>query len=604
MNLLYDIFSWKSIHSKQFWHRRAEITAREYLVFGAYSIYNGTITDNVGLDEEYSMKKKFIMAIVLIICLLCSTACGGQAGGVSDTGGNPYPGTPETDMVTVDIQTEPLALNSMATSDSVTGIILRMSMVGLMKLDGQGNAVPGAAESVEVSDDKKTYTFHLRKDMQWSSGEPVTAQDFVFAWTTMLDPQTAAPDAYVLWENIVNAQDIYEGKKPADALGAVALDDYTLQVELLDPIPYALDLFAQSNLLPINQKAYEAIGGNLYGTDADKLVTNGAYRVVEWVHDSYVLMEKNDNYYDADNIKVPKVKYVMLGDENSRINAFKSGQLDMFDIFGEQIALLGKESEKIVNAYYDNTVFCFQFNQNRSATANPKISRALTMAIDIQSLCDNVFQDGSLPADGMTPPSIPGADGESFAEARGSLMAYDPEEAKKLFEEGLKELGTDAKSLKLTYTAENSSIGKLQAEYFQQQWEKNLGLKVEVELMDWAALLQVQQNGQFDFTFSGWNSGMEDPIGYLNTFVSDNNNNVGSYADPAYDALIVQAKQESDPLKRQEYLIQAEQMLADSGAVLPLYFTRIVYASSAKVTGVVCTSFQKYDFTAGAEIVK
>lgn len=548
------------------------------------------------------MKK--ILLILLTFCLLCTTACSNQQGGASGTSENPYRGTPEPDMVTVDLQTEPLALNSMATVDSVTGTILHMSMTGLMRLDATGHPVVGVAEKVDVSDDKKTYTFHLRKDARWTNGEPVTAHDFLFAWSTMLNPQTASSGAYIVCENIVNAQEVYDGTKPIDALGVKVTDDYTLTVEFINPIPYALVLLAQPDFLPINQKAYESIGADAYGTDVDKLITNGAYRITEWVHDSHVLMQKNDAYFDAQNIKVPKVKYVMLGDENARINAFKSGQLDLFDLFGEQITMLSGEGSGIINTYFNNAVFCFQFNQGRELTSNAKICQALTMAIDTKSLCDNVFQDGSVPADGMTPPSVSGANNKSFAQARGSLFGYDLAKAKQLFEEGLQELNMDASSLKLIFTTENSAISKLQAEYFQQQWEQNLGLRVELELMEWAALVQAQQNGDFDLTFSGWNGGMDDALGYLNTFCSDNNNNFGAYNTPAYDALIEQAAQEANPVTRQAALIEAEKMLVESGAVLPLYYTRIVYASSAKVKGVACTAYQKYDFTCGAEIVK
>lgn len=549
------------------------------------------------------MLKKKLIATLMVLCLISTCACSSPQGGTAVLS-NPYKGTPEADMVTVDLQTEPPVLNSMLSTDSVAVTILRMSMTGLMRLDGQGQPIEGLAEKVDISEDKKTYTFHLRKDAKWSNGDPVTANDFLFAWNNILDPNTGAPNVYSLCDSILNAKEVYDGTKTPDALGAKASDDYTLTVELIDPFPYALELFAQTDFLPVNQKAYESIGADVYGTDADKIVTNGAYNIAEWTHDSHVLMEKNENYFAADSIKVPKVKYVMLGDENTRINAFKSGQLDMFDIFGQQISLLSAEGDGIVSSYYDNTVFCFQFNQKRQTMANAKICQALTMAIDTKSLCDDVFQDGSIPADGIVPPEISGAGEESYSKARGSLFSYDAKKAKQLFEEGLKELNTDAAALNLTYTANNSSIGKLQGEYFQQQWEQNLGLKVELELMDWAALLQAQQNGDFDFTFSGWNGGTDDPLNYLNTFAADNSSNVGAYNDPAYDELMLKAKKEADAVKRQELMVEAEKMLIDSGAALPLYYTKIVYASSAKVKGVVCTGYQKYDFTAGAEIVK
>lgn len=549
-------------------------------------------------------KNKIYLMIALLLSTLTLSACANKKSNTQSTAENPYKGTSESDMVTVDIQTEPLTLNSMLSGDSVTMTVLQMGMTGLMKLDGDGKPMQGIAEKVDISDDKKTYTFSLRKDATWSNGDPVTAKDFIFAWTETLKPETAALGAYLLCENIVNAQAIYDGTMTSDMLGVKSIDDYTLTVELIDPIPYALELFAQTTFFPVNQKAYEDVGADNYGTDADKIVTNGAYNISEWVHDSYVLMEKNNTYFNADNIHVPKVKYVMLADENARINAFKSGQLDMFDIFGPQIALLNKEGNDIVNSYYDNTVYTLQFNKGRSVTANAKITQALAMAIDTKSLCDDVFQDGSVPAEGMVPPTISGTDNKSFAESRGDLIGYDKEQAKKLLEEGLKELKMDKDSLNLTYTANNSSIGKLQAEYFQQQWEQNLGIKIKLELMDWSPLLETLSNGDFDFTINGWNGGADDPLGYLAVYASSNENNYGKYESGPYDELMLLAKQEKDQNKRQEYLIKAEKMLIDDGVSLPLYNTRIVYASSAKVKDVACVGYQKYDFTDGAKIVK
>lgn len=548
-------------------------------------------------------KNKIWLVVTLLVLTLIVSACTNNESAVQNTGGNPYKGTPESDMVTVDLQGEPLTLNSILNSDSVTMNILQMSMTGLMKLNAEGKPVPGIAEKIDVSDDKKTYTFHLRKDAVWSNGEPVMAKDFIFAWNEMLKPETAAAGTYLLNENILNAKEIYNGTMNADMLGVKSVDDYTLTVELIDPIPYALELFAQTTFFPINQKAYEDIGADNYGTDADKIVTNGAYIISEWVHDSHVLMTKNDSYFNADTIHVPKVKYVMLADENARINAFKSGQLDMFDIFGPQIALLEKEGSDIVQSYYDNTVYTLQFNKERGITSNAKICQALAMSIDAKSLCDNIFQDGSVPAGGMVPPTISGANDKLFAEERGDLVTYNKEQAKKLFDEGLEELQMDKESLNLTYTANYSSIGKLQAEYFQQQWKQNLGIDVKLELMDWSPLLETLENGNFDFTINGWNAGADDALGYLDVFASENDNNYGKYKSVQYDELMAQAKKEIDENKRQQYLIEAENMLVNDGVSLALYNTCIVYASSSKVKDVACVGYQKYDFTAGAKIV-
>lgn len=534
-------------------------------------------------------------AILLAAVLITSMGCGtGGAGGR-------YRGTPGDQRITVNLPSSPPELNSMLSSDAVSGDILRQCMSGLFKLDQNDAPHPDLAERWEVDSDGRVYTLHLRKDVKWSDGSPVTAADFVFAWTWVMDPANAAPLAFLLYENIENGAAFYEGKTDAGALGVQALDEHTLQVTLEQAIPYALTLFASFTYLPMNQKAFEGIGVDGYGKSPDTLVTNGPYRLTEWTHDSDILLTKDPAHYAAGEIFIPELRFTMISDTNAALNAFQAGEIDTTNITGEQMRAFEQAQSGAAHTYYDNGTWFLRFNTQSELLSNGKIRQALGMAIDAQQLCDNVLKDGSVPADGVVPPRISGADG-FYAQARGTVYTPDIGQAKELWAQGLSELGLDPATVTLRYLADDTTYAKMQAEYFQAQWKSNLGLEVRVDTMPFKARLAATKSGDFDIVFGGWSPDYNDPMTYLGLFTSGSSNNSGKYASTEYDALIAQAMSERDEGKRQKLLIQAETLLLADAAIAPLYFSCVPYAVSEKVTGMTRTGFQEYDFCDGAKI--
>ena len=277
------------------------------------------------------MKMKKLAALLLAATMTVSlAACGGGDKEQGSTAS--YPGTKDENMVTVDLRAEPPELNSLLTTDVASGDILRMTMAGLTKLDQNDQPQPDLAESWEISEDKTTYTLKLRQDAKWTNGEPVTANDFVYAWRLVCSQETASPYGFIVFDNLVNGNEVFSGELAPEELGVKALDDYTLEVKFENPIPYALHLFSFSTYYPVNQKAYEEIGAAAYAKDADKIVTNGAYVIEDWVHDDHVTLAKNPDYYNADDIAIEKVKYLMMKDTNTRMNAFKAGEVDAIDL--------------------------------------------------------------------------------------------------------------------------------------------------------------------------------------------------------------------------------------------------------------------------------
>lgn len=557
------------------------------------------------------MKMKKILALALAGAMVLSLAgCGStpsdskKEGSSSKKTGMSYPGTKDKDMVTVDIRAEPPELNTIKTTDVASKDILTQVISGLYKLDADDKPVPALAKETKVSEDGRTYTMKLREDSKWSNGDPVTAHDFVYAWQRICNKEEAAVYGFIVYDNLVNGKEVYDGTKDPSELGVKALDDYTLEVTFVNPIPYALSLFAFANYFPMDQKAYEKIGPDKYAKDADKIVTNGPYKIEEWVHDDHITLAKNDEWYDADKIQIPKLKYLMMKDTNARMNAFKAGEVDSFNLTGEQMDQAKKDNITI-KSYIDNSNWYLQYNTQKKELSNPKIRQAIGMSIDAKQLCDNVLKNGSIPATGLVPKGINGANNTDYTDAVGTITVFDKAKAKKLFEEGLSEAGMDAKGYKISLVVDDTSFAQKTATFFQDQIKQALGITVDIKPMPFKARLAAMQSGDFDIVYAGWSPDYNDAMTYLDMFTSGNGNNYGKYSSPEYDKLVSDATKESDPQKRQDMLVKAEKLLVGQDApVYPIYFSKNSYALSDKVEGMVRSGFQEYDFTNGAKIAK
>lgn len=530
--------------------------------------------------------------------------------GTTDKKSN-YPGTPDADMVTVDLRADVPDMNPTTTSDVASADILRMTTAGLYKLDENDQPVPDLAEKTTVSEDGLTYTFKLRKDAKWNNGDPVTAHDFVYAWTIAMKKETASVYGFILYNNIKNGDKFFAGECKEEDLGCKALDDYTLEVTFNTPLAYALNLFAFQSYLPVNQKIYEAAGKNadgtsMYNKDVDTMAYNGPYYISEWVHDDHITLTKNEDFYDADSIKIQKINYLMMTDANTRLNAFQAGQVDCINVNAEQVKQLQTMNEPVYS-YTDNGSWYFQYNlKGNKILSNAKVRMALGNAIDPKAYVENVVANGSVVANGLVPTSINGANNGKYVDGREDLLDHDTAGAKALFDEGLKELGMTVDEIgTLEYVCDDQSGARKEAEYFQSQWEKVLGINVEIKPMAFKARLSVMETGDFDIVFAGWSPDYNDAMTFLDMFMIGNGNNYGKYEGKEYNDLMKQAMNEVDAAKRQEIMQQAETILIKEDCVVyPLYFSVVNYAKSNKISGMTRTGFQEFDFCDGAEIVK
>ena len=563
------------------------------------------------------MKMKKILAMALASAMVLSLgACGNSGSGSTsgsdssagsdgtETASTAFAGTADEDTYVVDLRAEPPELNSILTTDVASGDILREVMVGLYRLDANDTPVPDLAETTEVSDDGCTYTMTLRQDAKWSNGEPVTANDFVFSYQTICSKEAASSYAFIVYDNLLNGNEVYEGTKDPSELGVKALDDYTLQVTFENPIPYAEHLFSFASYYPMNQKAYEEIGADVYGDDADKIVTNGPYTISEWTHNDHITLTQNPDFYDPDRCAVGTIKYLMMNDANTQRSTVSRAAKLTVSTFPETRshrlrALVLKSIAMLTTA-----TGYIQFNTQKSDKGldNANIRLGLGMAIDSQSLCDNILKDGSVPATGLVPTTIAGANGEKYRDAAGDIVGYDPDAAKEAFEKGLQETGLSADDLKLTFLCDDQSNAQKTAEFFQAQWKEVLGIDVEIVPQPFKSRLDSMDSGDFDMVYAGWSPDYNDPMTFLDMFTTTNGNNYGKYSNTQYDELIANAMKEADVVARQDMLIQAETLVTKTdAAVYPIYFSAVSYATSDKVQNMTRTGFQEFDFTDAAD---
>lgn len=533
--------------------------------------------------------KKRILALLLATTISVSMVLSG----CTKAAGSAYPGTSEKGAVTANIQTEPPKLNSIITTDTVSMNVLRHCMVGLTTLDKQDKPVKGVAKDWTISDDKLTYTFMLRDDFKWSNGEPVTAKDFEFAFKRLVDPTTAAPYSSLAW-CIVNGRDITNGEKDVSELGVKVIDDHKLEVTLNQPTPYFLAMMAFVVFYPVNEKAYNEFGGSdgtEYATEADKIATNGAYNLDEWTHTSEIVLTKNADYPMAKDIKIDKINFKMINDPNTALNSFKSNEIDLIEVTGDQSTQLRNEGME-VGSFDDGGSWYFEFNLNDSILKNEKVRKALTYSIDSETFIKNVVKDSSIPAQQFTTRVINGFEKKFYEEVGPQFKDNDEETAKKLLDEASKELGIEIADMKLSFVTGDTPSAKKYAAYFQEQWKTKLGLEVNVEPLPHKARLARMENKDFQIVLGGWGPDYNDPMTFLDMFETGNGNNHSSYSDPEYDALLEKVRVETDNKTRFGYLMDLEKKLMDDMPVGPVYFRAKDYIVSGKLEGVVKTAFQ------------
>ncbi len=439
---------------------------------------------------------------------------------------------------------------------------------GLVIGDLNGHPVPGVAESWD-NKDFKVWTFHIRKDAKWSDGSPVTAQDFVYSWQRLADPKTASPYAsYLQYGHVANVDEIIAGKKPATDLGVKAIDDKTFEVILSEPVPYFYKLLVHPSVSPVPKAAIEKYGEKW--TQPANIVTNGAYKLKDWVVNERIVLERNTNYWDNAKTVINQVTYLPISSEVTDVNRYRSGEIDMTynNMPIELFQKLKKEIPKEVHVDPYLCTYYYEINNQKAPFTDVRVRTALKLALDRDIIVNKVKNQGDLPAYSYTPPYT---DGMKLVEPEWFKWSQEKrnEEAKKL----LAEAGYTAdKPLTFNLLYNTSDLHKKLAIAVASIWKKNLGANVKLENQEWKTFLDSRHQGTFDVARAGWCADYNEPTSFLNTMLSDSSNNTAHYKSPAFDKIIGDTLQVTDEAKRAELYAQSEQQLDKDSAIVPVYY--------------------------------
>jgi oligopeptide transport system substrate-binding protein len=504
------------------------------------------------------IKLSSFLAMILAGALVLS-ACnfgGGQKGA----------GTAEQ-ALTLTTTAEPPNLDSAKSTDAASFTILNNVMEGLYRVGINDQLEPGMADGEpQVSADKKTYTIKL-KDAKWSDGKPVTAHDFEYAWKRALDPKTASEYAYILYP-VLNAEEYNTGKAKAEDVGVKALDDKTLEVKLKAPIPYFKDLLAFPTYLPQRKDIVEKFGDK-YALEASNLVYNGPFVLSEWKHEQSFTYKKNENYWDKNTVKLNKVTVNVVKDGVTGVNLFETGKVDFTTLPGELVDKY--KNNPNVFTIKESTVWYLEMNQTKPFFKNKKVRQAFMLAFDRKALTDNLLKNGSIPANGLVPPDIKANDQKKFRELTNLPLEFNAQKAKQLLQEGLKELGMSAPP-KLEILTGDTTAAKRDAEFFKEQLRVNLGIEATITAVPFKERLERSKNGRFDLHYGGWGADYNDPMTYIDVFITSSSYNRGKWSNAEYDQLVAKSKNNANFEERLQDLIKAEKILIDEAGVVPLYF--------------------------------
>ncbi len=488
----------------------------------------------------------------------------------------------QENVVRINLKSEPTTLDPRKARDVHSMTLARMFFEGLTRVNQEDKAELALAEKVEISDDGKIYTFTLRPS-KWTNGDPVTAQDFVYAWTKSLEPHFPSDQAFQLYV-IKNAKAAKEGKVALDQIGVKAVDEKTLQVELQNPTPYFLEVTALPIYFPFSKKAEQ---------NSEKVVGNGPFVLKDWRHNDQLRVAKNTAYWDASSVKLQQINLVIVP-EDTELKMFERSELDwagspLSTLPVGALADLKKAGNLHVKPFL--ATYFFRTNVESELFEHPLVRKAFAEAIKRSEIVEHVTQGGQLPATGLLPPSLRGQED-------GYLADGDIEQARQDFDQALEYLGLtreELPSISLMYVT--GERNHLIAQAVQEQWRNALNVNVELQAVERKVFFDRLSKKNFQLASGDWTADYNDGMNFLEIFkFKAGGSNNTAWENLQYRELLDHASETVEADKRQHIFQECENILMKEMPIIPLFHHTMLYVSNEKLKNVVLSNLGSIDF--------
>lgn len=549
--------------------------------------------------------KKIISLLLVLAMVLSLAACGSSApaetaapaateAAAPEAAAPAEPAAEGSKVINVQIEVEVESLDPQEATDGTSFEVIADYTDGLTQMDADGAAVAAIAESWDISEDQTVYTFHIREDANWSNGDPVTANDFVFAWQRAVDPEMASEYSYMLSDigQVKNAAQIIAGEMDKSELGVVALDDKTLEVTLEVPVSYFLSLMYFPTYYPVNEAFFNSLPTGTFGTSPETVLSNGAFMLSEYEPASLSFsLVKNPNYYDAARVKLDGINYQVIKDSQQGYMSYQNGDLDMVKLSGDQVEQV--EGDPELSVHGAGYLWYLTLNMHDvPALDNQNMRLALANAVDRVSIVEDVVKDGSLATYTAVPPqfaasSTTGADFSADQEMFKDVCDDDAAKAAEYYEAAKAELGMDSFTFELL--VEDQTETQNVATVIKEQVESALpGVTLNIKVEPKKQRVNDIQEGNYEVCLTRWGPDYADPMTYLGMWITDCDNNYGLWSDAEFDQIIADCTTGAyvaDYDARWAAMYEAEKIVMDQAVIIPLYTKANAYMINSNVQG-------------------
>lgn len=503
--------------------------------------------------------------------------------------------SPSSQTLRVNITADPQTLDPRKARDLTGSTLMRMLFEGLTRVSKTGQVEMALAKSVDLSQDGRIYTFHLRKS-EWSNGDPVTASDFLASWASILDPSFPTDVAYQLY-GIKNARQIKMGELHVQEIGVQAPDEQTLVVELEHPIPYFLEMVSMNCFFPVHRKTVEKQKD--WALNPATYIGNGPFYLSHWDHSDQIRLKKNSRYWQADEVKLKEIDLCMLAND-TEVRLFEEKKLDwagspLSSLPADAIASMKEEKKMHVNPFLGTAFFRINtasvLRDKKNPLSHPSFRKALAVAIDRAAITEHLLQGGQTPARSLVPPGMGLSQNGYFSDG-------DPQKAHSLFVDALLALDLSMDKLEpITLSYLNNDRNASVAQIVQKQWESALGIQVLLEAVEPKIFFQRVSKKEYQIAAGSWTADFNDPVNFLEVFqYRDASTNNTHWESAKYIDLLNRSALCKGVEERRELLREAEQLLMEQMPIIPMYHFALNYLQQEGLEGVALSPTGQIDF--------